>query len=234
MDGDHAPLAAEVDDALHERQLDDGARRVVRERQHEDPRLRPADVVGGREAVEELVGEALALLRVGERAHRHLAEVGPREQWAVDVDGVARARHDRRIAAVEQHPHQVAEALLRADRVGDLELRIELDAPRLLVVAGDRLAQLGQAAAQRVAVVRRLRGSLGELLHGDVRRRDVRVAEAQVDDVPACPTCLDLQVVDDREDVRRQVLDSPELHACDATRRPRPTGASEPPPWYRV
>ena len=163
MDDDHLPLAAEVDDALHERQLDDGAGRVVREREHEHARLGPADVVGRGEAVEELLGEALPLVGVGERAHRHLAQVGAGEQRAVDVDRVARAGHDRRVAAVEQHPHQVAEALLGADRVGDLELGVELDAPRLLVVAGDRLAQLGQAARHRVAVVGRLRGGLGEL-----------------------------------------------------------------------
>ena len=39
----------------------------------------------------------------------------------------------------------------------------------------------------------------------------------EVDHVGACPPCLDLQVVDDREHVRRQVRDAPELHASDAT-----------------
>jgi hypothetical protein len=62
--GDHAPLAAEVDDPLHERQLDDRAGRVVREREHEHARwLGPPDVVGRGEAREELLREALALLR---------------------------------------------------------------------------------------------------------------------------------------------------------------------------
>ena len=57
MDHDHLPLAAEVDDALHEVEVDAGAGRVVRERDDEHPRLGPADVVGGGEAVEELLGE---------------------------------------------------------------------------------------------------------------------------------------------------------------------------------
>jgi hypothetical protein len=62
-------------------------------------------------------------------AHRDLAQVGTGEQRAVDVDRVAGARHDRGITVVEQDPHQVAEALLGADRVGDLELGVELDPP---------------------------------------------------------------------------------------------------------
>ena len=61
-------------------------------------------------------------------------------------------------------------------------------------------------------MVRRLGRRLGELAHGDVRGRDVGVAESQVDDVPTCSPCLDLEVVDDREHVRRQCRDAPELH----------------------
>ena len=49
-------------------------------------------------------------------------------------------------------------------------------------------------------VVRRL----GELLDRDVGRRQVGVAEPEVDDVLAGSPCLDLQPVDDGEDVRRQ------------------------------
>ena len=53
---------------------------------------------------------------------------------------------------------------------------------------------------------------LAELLDGDLRRGDVGVAEAEIDHVRPCPPCLDLQPVDDREDVRRQVGDAAELH----------------------
>ena len=74
-----------------------------------------------------------------------------------------------------------------------------------------------QAAGHRVAVVGRLRRGLGELAHSSLGRRDVGIAETQVDDVMAGPPGLDLEVVDDREDVWRQVLDAPELHHDDAT-----------------
>jgi hypothetical protein len=66
VDDDHLPLPAEVDDPLHEVEVDDGPRRVVRERDDEHPRLGPTDVIGGREPVEELLGELPALILVGE------------------------------------------------------------------------------------------------------------------------------------------------------------------------
>ena len=47
---------------------------------------------------------------------------GTHEQRAVDVDRVARRRHERRVARLEERPHQVAEPLLRTDRVDDLGL----------------------------------------------------------------------------------------------------------------
>ena len=61
-------------------------------------------------------------------------------------------------------------------------------------------------------MVRRLRRRLGELLDDGSRRRDVRVAEAEVDDVAALAPQPPLQLVDGGEDVRRQVADAAELH----------------------
>ena len=71
--------------------------------------------------------------------------------------------------------------------------------------------------AHRVAVVAGVAGRLGQLLHRDVGRREVGVAEAEVDHVDAGSPSLDLQPVDDREDVRRQVRDAAELHPVEAT-----------------
>ena len=53
---------------------------------------------------------------------------------------------------------------------------------------------------------------LTELVHRHVRRRQVGVAEPQVDDVLAGPSRLDLERVDDREDVGRKRVDAPEIH----------------------
>ena len=72
-----------------------------------------------------------------------------------------------------------------------------VDAEPALVEVGDGLAQLRDAAAGRVAVVARVVRRLDELLDGDVGRRDVGVAEPEVDDVLAGSPGLDLQRVDD-------------------------------------
>jgi len=53
---------------------------------------------------------------------------------------------------------------------------------------------------------------LGELLDGYVRRRDVRVPEAEVDDITTGTARLQLQLVDLGEDVRRKSLNPAKLH----------------------
>ena len=64
----------------------------------------------------------------------------------------------------------------------------------------------------RVAVVARPERGLPQLLDGDRRRRDVGVAEAEVDHVVSLAPQLPLQLVDGREDVGRQVVDAVKLH----------------------
>jgi len=54
-------------------------------------------------------------------------------------------------------------------------------------------------------------GGFDELVDDVLGRRHVRVAHAEIDDVLAPGACLRLQIVDDREDVRRQALDPVEL-----------------------
>ena len=185
-----------------------GAGRVVRER---DRRARAASASRCRRPW------CRRSRRVDARAtsHRHLAQIGAGEERPVDVDRIARAGHDRRVAAVEQHPHQVAEALLRPDRVRDLSLGVELDAPRALVVAGDRLAQLGQPARQRVAVVARVAAPPRRACRRRSPATGCRGCRTRGRSRLPCSPCLDLQAVDDREDVRRQVRDATELHALD-------------------
>ena len=75
------------------------------------------------------------------------------------------------------------------------------------------MPQLRDAPARRVAVVARVAHRLDQLLDRDVGRRDVGVAEAEVDDVLAGAPGLDLQRVHDPEDVRRQRVDPAELHS---------------------
>ena len=69
-------------------------------------------------------------------------------------------------------------------------------------------------------MVARVVGGLGELADGHVGRGQVRVAEAEVDDVPPGSPRRRLQVVDGGEDVGRQPVDAAELHR--GSLRPRP------------
>ena len=57
----------------------------------------------------------------------HVADPGARDDRPPDVDRIRRARHHRRIARAEQHPHQVREPLLGADRGARLRLGVEGD-----------------------------------------------------------------------------------------------------------
>ena len=126
---------------------------------------------------------------------------------------------ERGVARAEQHPHEVREALLGADGGAHLRVGVELHTEAAPVEIGDREAELRDAAARRVPVVARVLDRLGELLHRDVGRRDVGVAEPEVDDVLAGSPGLDLQRVHDAEHVRRKGVDPAELHRLHGTRR---------------
>ena len=135
------------------------------------------------------------------------------------MDRVARRRDDRNVTRLDEHPHHMREPLLGADRADDLRLGIEPDAEAPLVQRADLLAQARQAAARRVAMVRRLRGGLAELLDRRRRRGDVRIAEAEVDHVATLAPKLSLQLVDSRKDIRREIVDPSEFQVPHDRRR---------------
>ena len=174
----------------------------MRERQHDDPGLGPRVLVGLLHVLEEVLAGA----------DRDLPDVGAGEQRAPDVDRVRRRRHQGGVARLEQHPHEVREALLGPDGRDDLGLGVEGHAEAAHVEVGDGLAQLRDAPAGRVPVVAAVVHGLAELVDRGLRRRQVGVAEPEVDHVLAGSPGLHLQPVDDREDVRRQRGDAAELH----------------------
>ena len=190
-------LACEVDQALHVGGGRNRRGRVVWERHDHDAWLRRADGLGDR----------VDSSRRGRSGDRRAGEAR-----SDAMDRVGRRRHDDGVAGRRQHPHQVREAFLGADRAHDLRFRIENDPKGARIVLGDRVAELRDPAARRVAVIRRLERRLPQLLDGDRGRRDVRVAEPQVDDVPSLAPQVSLQLVDRREDVGRQVVDAIKLH----------------------
>ena len=159
---------------------------------------------------------SLARDRFGDRPHaagrERCDDARAGQSWSDSVDWVGGRRHDDGVAALDEHPHQVREPLLCADRARDLRFRVERDAERALVVLGDGVAQLRDPSARGVPVVGGLGGRLLQLRDGDLGRRDVRVAEAEVDHVAPVAPQLTLQLVDGGEDVRREVVDSAKLH----------------------
>jgi hypothetical protein len=119
----------------------------------------------------------------------------------------------------------VREALFRTDRRAHLGLEVERHAELALVEIGDREPQLRQSLRHRVAVVARIAHRLRQLLDRDRGGRQVGIAEPEVDDVLTCSPQLHLQRVDLCERVRRQRVDTAELHAGQANGAPAETAA---------
>ena len=148
-------------------------------------------------------------------AERHLADVGAGEQRAVDVDRVATATAPgrRRRAASSIHIRwrkpSLAPMVLMTSVSGS-----SVDAEAAQVEVGDRLAQLGDAPAGRVAVVAGVVGGLGTASRRRCRAtgRSGLPNPRSITSLAGSPG-LDLQRVDDGEDVRRQRGDPAELHA---------------------
>ncbi len=148
-------LACQRYEPFHEAEVDHARRRVVGERDDEHTRARTRVCERIREPVVEIVVAPAEL----DLDHARSCEDGREE-----VDRVRRRGHDRRVARLNEHPHQMREPFLGADRGDRLRLGIELDAEPVPVEVADRLAQLRDAAAGGVPVVVGLRGCLGQLL----------------------------------------------------------------------
>ena len=201
---DHHDLAGlgELDELFEELPRCHRRGRVVRERTQDDPRSRLGVFVGSDE-----IGEEVRLER-----HRDRCQVGPGEDHGVGMDRVGRLRHQNRIARAAEDPREVRQPLLGPDRGADLGLGIERHAPSPLVEVGDGLPQLRDAPRGRIPMVTRVVGGLLELLDHRVRRRDVRIAHPEIDDVLTGTARTHLHVVDGREYVRWEPLYASELH----------------------
>ena len=204
---EHLVATGEVHHPLHEVQVHTRRGRVVRERQDDDPRFGPRVLPALLQHHVEVVADR----------ERDLAHLRSGEQRREEVYGVRGRRHQNRVSGLQQHPHQVRQPLLGTDRVDDLRLGVQLHTETSQVEVGHGPAELGDTTAERVAMVAGISRGLGQLLHGNVGRRQVGVAEPQVDNVLPAAATLHLEPIDDREDVRGQVGDAPELHRSQIT-----------------
>jgi len=154
---------------------------------------------------------SLAVSSSRAKSERHRAEIGVGDDDRVGMDRIGRVRHERAVARLEHGQRQMRQAFLGADRGDDFGIRIELHRVAVAVPLGHRDAQARDTARGGIPVVLGILRGLDELVDDVLRRRHVRIAHAEVDDVLAPSSRLALEVVDDREDVRRQALDSVEL-----------------------
>jgi hypothetical protein len=127
------------------------------------------------------------------------------------MDRIARVRHEHDIARRRDRLRHVGEALFRTECRDDLRFRIEAHAEPALVVIGLSLAETGNALRRRVAVGTRLGGVLAQLCGDVLRRRQVGIAHAEIDDVRSVLARECLHLVHGLEHVRRQTADGVEL-----------------------
>ena len=133
VDDEELVLLRQRDRALEEVDLDARRRRIVRVGEHDDTgTTRPYGLLD----------------RLDPALDRGAHDLGPREERRGAVDRVARRRHDGGVARLDEHPHQVGEAVLGADRRDGLRLGVELDAETTPVEVADRRPQLRDAATR--------------------------------------------------------------------------------------
>ena len=194
-------LLRERHELLVEVEIGDVRGRVRRIADHHRDRLRDRVGDGALEDREKL------RRRIG----RHRADHAAGHQEAEGVDRIARVGHQHDVARRGDRLRDVGEAFLGAERGDDLGVGIELHAEAARVIGGLRAAQAGDALGRRIAVGARLAERLLHLLDDVSRRRQVRIAHAEIDDVGAGVAGHRLGAIDRFEHVGRQTLDAVEF-----------------------
>ena len=137
------------------------------------------------------------------------------------MDRIARIGHQHDVARRGDRLRHVGEAFLGAERGDDLRVGIELHAEAARVIGGLGAAQAGDALRRRIAVGARLAERLLELVDDMRRRRQVRIAHAEIDDVGAGVAGRRLGAVHLLEHIGRQAADAVKFfHRSISTNRP--------------
>ena len=199
-------LAGEGDQVAVEREVGDLGGGVGREGHHQRHRVRHRVDDGPLERAEVGPGVEAAVVQGGD-----VAEGAAGDHEAVGVDGVAGVGDEHDVAGGGDRHGEVGQALLGAEGGDDLGLGVERHPEAAGVVAGLGAAQAGDALGGGVAVGAGASDGFYKLFNDVGRRRHVRVAHAEVDDVHALGPVFRLQPVDLGEDVGRQPLDAVEF-----------------------
>ena len=115
----------------------------------------------------------------------------------------------------------MGKALLGADRGHGLGFGVQLDSKVSPIAVADGSPQIGNAPRGGVPVVLALAGRFDDLVHHEGGRGNVRVAEAQIHHILPGPAggCLGLIYLG--ENIRGQILDTPEIHRSQVNEVPR-------------
>ena len=154
------------------------------------------------------------------RLRRHRADHAARHQKSEGMNRIARIGTQHDVAGRGDRLRHVGKAFLRAQRRNDLGFRIELHAEAPGVIGGLRLAQAGNAARGGVAVGPRLAQRFLQFFDDMGRRRQIRIAHAEIDDVGAGIPRGRLGPVDLLEHVRRQTADAVKIFHGSSLRQP--------------
>ena len=141
---------------------------------------------------------------VVELRQRHYVRHAACKAGPYRIDWIPGARHQDHVAGVHEGQRHVADAFLRANQREDLVGRIERDVEAPLVPVGDRLPEAQHPLVGRILVVLRIAHRLPHLLDDRRGGRQVRIADAQIDDVHPAGDGFLLHLIDRGEQIRRQ------------------------------
>ena len=141
------------------------------------------------------------------RRHRHVIDLRAGELRPVDKGGIARIRHKHIIARIDDRHRNVRKALLRARERDDLASRIERHAVAALVPRRDRVEK-HRMILDRVDVVFLFCGFCKKHVDDLLRRRNIRRADREVDDLEALFQALGLDVCELDKDARIKPIHS--------------------------
>jgi hypothetical protein len=155
--------------------------------------------------------DGLELFEVGEKtvllAQREWERQAAHQMHGRGVDGVARIGHEHPLAGIHEGEREVGDALLGADQREDFALGLYAHAEASLEEPRGRAAELDHAPVRRILVVGRIARSALDGLQDERGRREVRIADAERDQLAALGELGPLDLVDPGEDVGREFPD---------------------------
>ncbi len=127
---------------------------------------------------------------------------------AVLMNRIGGIRRNHRVIRTDDGEQQMRERIFRTDGDDGFRVGIEIDVVIGLIALDDFLPQMRNAARYRVAMVARILGGFDQLVDHHARRSAIGIAHAEIDHILLRGTRSRLHLIDDGENVGRQLLDA--------------------------